>query len=129
MISGTRKQFAGFRALARTCLSACTLLLAGTVALADSKHESLRPLGDSPAPAGQPAVNEAEARKHLEAEYRQELEKRLAQERASYSASLTSLWIANSAVWTVLLLFVAMQALSARKKSLDLDRLKQQRGE
>lgn len=129
MTPGTRNQFAVFKTLARTFVSACVLLLAAAVALADSKDESLKPLGDTPASANQPAHNESELRKQLETEYRQELEKRLAQERESYSASLTSLWIANSAVWTILLLFVAMQALSARKKSLALDRLRQQRGE
>lgn len=108
----------------------CALvLLCGTV-FADSKSESLKPLGDSP-PVERgpvlPSAGEAELRKQLEAEYRAELEKRLAQERDSYAASLTSLWIANGAVWAVLLLFVIMQALSARKRMTELDNLKRDR--
>lgn len=83
--------------------------------LADSKAELMKQ--DSPAKA---APNETELRKQLEAEYRAELEKRLAQERTSYEGSLRSLWIANGAVWAVLLLFVMMQALSARKREQEL---------
>ncbi|MBX3460377.1 MAG: hypothetical protein KF696_10520 [Planctomycetes bacterium] len=113
--------------VACVALAACVLLLACAPALADSRDEWSRPVSEAQPAANTPA-NESELRKQLEAEYRVELEKRLEQERSSYSASLTSLWIANSAVWAILLLFVIMQALSARKKSAELDRIKQQRG-
>jgi len=72
--------------------------------------------------ARDPAVTAARA--ELEAEYRRELESRLAHERETYAASLKSLWVANVAVWTILLAFIAYQALSWRKTLRELERLK-----
>jgi hypothetical protein len=92
-------------------------------ALADSKADSLKPMSDESPPA---AAGESELRRELEQEYRAALETRLAQEKASYEGSLRSLWIANSAVWGMLLLFVVMQALSARKRERELERLRNQ---
>jgi hypothetical protein len=92
-------------------------------ALADSKSESLKPLSDEAQPTTA-EKDESGLRAELEKEYRAALETRLAQEKASYEGSLHSLWIANSAVWGMLLLFVVMQALSARKRERELERLR-----
>lgn len=105
----------------RCSLLVGALVLCAAVVFADSKDESLKPL-DPPA-----AAAPAETSAALEAKYRAELEKRLAAERESYRGSLTSLWLANAAVWACLLAFIAMQALSARKKSAELARLTAQR--
>ncbi len=107
--------------IAAACLLVVALVLP---AFADSKADSLKPVNED-VPA---SVSEAELRKQLEAEYRVALEKRLAQEKESYEGSLRSLWIANSAVWGMLLLFVVMQALSARKRERELERLRGQSG-
>lgn len=111
-------------------LFALALLLASPV-FADSKDDTLRPLGDETTEeAGndeKAAPTTTAARKELEAEYRAELEKRLAQERKSYEASLTSLWLANAAVWALLIAFIVAQAFAARKRSAELARLKAQR--
>ncbi|MBX3475770.1 MAG: hypothetical protein KF754_15475 [Planctomycetes bacterium] len=87
---------------------------------ADSKSETLR----QPEPAGPVLSSELEARRALEKEYRAELEKRVAAEKSSMQASLTSLWMANAAVWAVLLGFVVYQALGVRKLAAELQRLK-----
>jgi len=91
---------------------------------ADSKTDTLRPLENS-APA--PSASETELRKHLEAEYRAELETRVAKETASMQGSLKSLWMSNAAVWTILFAFVVMQALAARKRGAELERLRNAR--
>ncbi len=109
-----RGNAAGLIVLALLCMA----LWAAPV-LADSKSDPLPANGQA-----QPVKSEAELRKELEAEYRIALEERLAAEKASYEGSLRSLWLANSAVWGVLLLFVAMQALSARKRERELERLR-----
>jgi cellulase/cellobiase CelA1 len=69
------------------------------------------------------------ARAELEAEYRRELESRLAHEAETYAASLKSLWISNVAVWTILLAFVAYQAVSARRLAAEIRRLKAEQRE
>lgn len=69
----------------------------------------------------------AEIRAELEAEYRQAMERRLATHTENYEGSLRSLWLSNVAVWSVLLLFVVLQALSARKRQQELDRLRAER--
>lgn len=102
------------------------LLLLAAVAIApalaaDSKSETLR-LANEAAPT--PSAGESEMRKQLESEYRAELAKRVAQETASMEGSLTSLWLSNAAVWTVLLAFVALQAMGARKRAAELERLR-----
>lgn len=91
---------------------------------ADSKAETLRPANSS---AASPTPTEAELRKQLEAEYRAALEKRVAQEKASMEGSLKSLWMSNAAVWGVLLAFIVLQALGARKRTAELDRLRNAR--
>lgn len=105
------------------------LFLAGAGAFApalaaDSKAESLAPANQQSGAAG---ATESELRRQLEAEYRVELERRVAQEKTSMEKSLSSLWMANAAVWTVLLAFVVMQALSARKRVAELERLRTSR--
>ncbi len=107
--------------MALLCL-ACALWAPGLAA--DSKSESLHPLNQQP-PAK--TISESEMRSQLETEYRAELEKRVAQEKTSMEGSLHSLWMSNAAVWTVLLGFVVLQALSARKRSAELDRLRRSR--
>lgn len=113
----------GFRILDWRCvaIAAFAVVVFALPVFADSKAETMKPLGQS-VPAG--AVDKEVVRKELEAEYRKALEERLAQEKASYEGSLRSLWMANAAVWTVLLLFVAMHALSARKRGRELERLR-----
>ena len=91
--------------------------------LADSKAESLKPLGPEKTVAASP-VSTAEMRAELEKEYRKELEKRTAEERAKHEASLENLWRSNAVVWLVLLGFVVAQALGARKLKLELARLR-----
>lgn len=102
------------------------LLLLAAVAIApalaaDSKSETLRPASEA---APTPSAGESEIRKQLESEYRAELAKRVAQETASMEGSLTSLWLSNAAVWTVLLAFVDLQAMAARKRAAELERLR-----
>ncbi|MBZ0137195.1 MAG: hypothetical protein K8I27_12575 [Planctomycetes bacterium] len=107
----------------------CLVLFAAPV-FADSKDESLRPLdgaSESAGAADTPAGEEFAADPALEKKYRTELEKRLAVERESYEGSLTSLWLANMAVWGCLFGFIIFQAVSARKRAAELERLKQQR--
>lgn len=107
------------------------LLVFAAPVFADSKDENLKPLeaekiesnAAQPEPEPGPSATSAE----LEAKYRTELESRLAQERKSYEGSLRSLWLANSAVWAVLLGFIVFQAVGVRKRSAELARLKQQR--
>ena len=105
----------------KTLLITLLLLLAPAL-VADSKDESLKPLGEA-AVGGSP-TSPAQTDAGLEEHYRAELESRLAEERESYAASLQSLWIANAAVWACLLGFIAMQAVSARKRATELARLK-----
>jgi len=105
------------------------LVLFAAPLLADSKGENLKPLEGTPAAGEVAAASNSPAGDELEATYRAELEKRLAQERTSYEGSLTSLWLSNAAVWGCLLAFVILQALSARKKAAELARLKAEREE
>lgn len=112
------------------CLLMACVFLASPLR-ADSKDESLRPLdsaSESVDAANEPVSDQA-TDPALEKKYRTELEKRLDQERASYTASLRSLWLANVAVWGCLIAFIIFQAVSARKRAAELDRLKQQREE
>lgn len=99
----------------------CLMLVAAAPLSADSKDQTMR---GTPPPAPK---TEAELRAELEQVYRTELETRVAQEKASYEGSIRSLWLSNAAVWTILLLFVALQALSARKRSMELARLRAER--
>lgn len=103
-------------------LLSCALLAPGLAA--DSKSESLHPLNEQQPAA---AISESDLRAQLEKEYRAELEKRVAQEKASMERSLHSLWMSNAAVWTVLFAFVVLQALSARKRSAEIERLRRSR--
>jgi hypothetical protein len=102
------------------------LLLFAAPLFADSKAENLRPLDDTPVAGSDVAPVSANA-EALEQEYRKALEERLAEERKSYEGSLTSLWLSNAAVWTCLLAFIVLQALSAKKKAAELARLKSER--
>lgn len=100
------------------------LLLLAILALAaplraDSKAETMKPPPQAAQPPSETAL-EAE----VEAKYRKALEERMAKEKASYEGSLTSLWLSNAAVWAVLLAFIVMQALSARKRAAELERLR-----
>lgn len=118
---------AGVRGVLRIVTLVLCLTAAGAFApflAADSKAESLAPANQ---PSGTTGTPESELRRQLEAEYRAELEKRVAQEKTSMEKSLSSLWMANAAVWTVLLAFVVMQALSARKRVAELERLRTSR--
>ena len=109
------------------CSALLLLLLAAVPVLADSKADNLKPL-DPPGEMGKAAeTTDAPVSPELEEKYRAELEARLAQERTSYEGSLRSLWLSNAAVWGCLLAFIAAQALSARKKSAELARLKAER--
>lgn len=112
-------------------LCAALLLVAlSAPVFADSKDENLRPLDNTElgAPSAQNGSAETAATSpELEAKYRTELENRLAQERASYEGSLRSLWLSSAAVWAVLLAFIIAQAFAAKKRSAELERLKQQR--
>jgi hypothetical protein len=92
--------------------------MAGPLA-ADSKAETMKAAPESAKPADAVAL-----RAQLEAEYREALKTRIAQEMASYDGSLTSLWMSNAAVWSVLMLFIVLQALSARKRAVELERLR-----
>lgn len=65
----------------------------------------------------------------LEKEFRAELEARFSKERDSYSGSLSNLWASSAAVWAVLMLFIAWQALSLRKQAVELAKLKAVREE
>lgn len=117
----------GVRCLATLLLALCCAL----PVLADSKAENLRPLDDTSSDGiggttGAPASTAA-TDAELEAKYRAELEKRLAQERDSYAGSLRSLWLANGAVWACLLGFIIAQAFAAKKRNAELERLKAQR--
>jgi hypothetical protein len=69
------------------------------------------------------------ARAELEAEYRRELESRLAREAETYAASLKSLWISNVAVWAILLGFIGYQAVAARRLAAEIKRLKAEQRE
>jgi hypothetical protein len=71
-----------------------------------------------------PGEAEQALRAELEVEYRRALESRLAHERETYAASLKSLWVANVAVWAILLAFIAYQAVSWRKTLRELERIK-----
>lgn len=126
-----RGRGAGFPRSALRWLFCVVMLFAlATPVLADSKSENLRPLDNSElgAPAAQNGAAEAPTTSaELEAKYRAELENRLAQERASYEGSLRSLWLSSAAVWAVLLGFIIAQAFAAKKRSAELERLKQQR--
>jgi hypothetical protein len=66
----------------------------------------------------------AELKAELEKEYRAKLETRLAEERKQYEGSLNNLWMSNSVVWGVLLLFIIWQALGAKKQASELAKLK-----
>ena len=125
-------QGSGFRVQVSGVLLVWLLVLLAAPVFADSKDENLRPLDDVADTAGstnQPASTEPATDADLEQKYRAELEKRLAQERESYEGSLKSLWLANAAVWGCLIAFIVFQAISARKRNAELDRLKQQREE
>src|SRR5262245_57168371 len=102
-------------------ISLFAVLIASPI-LADSKATTMKP------PYADPAANTAsapaETSPELETKYRRELEIKLGEETARYQGSLRSLWMSNAAVWTVLLLFIAMQALSARKRGKELERLR-----
>jgi hypothetical protein len=120
------KQVSGLRLQVSGLLIAALLLFAAPL-MADSKDENLRPL--PPSEQAGPAESTTEATSAaLEEKYRTELEHRLAEERASYEGSLRSLWLSNAAVWACLLVFIGLQALSARKKAAELARLKADRG-
>ena len=125
-VSGLRFQVSGW------LIAAALVLVCSFPVLADSKADSLKPLGNE-APAGVggtasgPSTEQPATDAKLEQKYREELEERLAQERDSYAGSLRSLWLANGAVWGCLLAFIIMQALSAKKRSAELERLKAQR--
>ena len=121
-------QVSGFRGQVSGALLVCLMVFAAPL-FADSKDDSLRPLdsaSETAGAAGEPVTEEA-TDPALEKKYRAELEKRLAQERESYEGSLTSLWLANAAVWGCLIAFIVFQAVNARKRAAELDRLKQQR--
>lgn len=113
------------RAMKLALLTVALLLLAVPALAQDEAAETAAPrsFGAEEDPA------RAEIRAELEAEYRAALERRLAQQMESYEGSLQSLWISNVAVWSVLLLFIIMQALSARKRQQELSRLRAERGE
>jgi len=128
---GRRRLRAGCpRSVLRFAVCVALLIALAAPVFADSKSENLRPLDNSElgAPAAQNGSAETPATSaELEAKYRAELESRLAQERASYEGSLRSLWLANAAVWAVLLGFIIAQAFAARKRAAELERLRQQR--
>ncbi|MCG3183762.1 MAG: hypothetical protein ICCCNLDF_01871 [Planctomycetes bacterium] len=128
---GRRRMRAGFpRSVLRFAVCVALLIALAAPVFADSKDENLRPLDNSElgAPAAQNGSAEMPTTSpELEAKYRAELESRLAQERASYEGSLRSLWLANTAVWAVLLGFIIAQAFAARKRAAELERLRQQR--
>jgi len=128
---GRRRLRAGCpRSVLRFAVCVALLIALAAPVFADSKDENLRPLDNSElgAPAAQNGSAETPATSpELEAKYRAELESRLAQERASYEGSLRSLWLANAAVWAVLLGFIIAQAFAARKRAAELERLRQQR--
>ena len=73
-----------------------------------------------------PAI-ETRLRESLETEYRQKLEKRLAEEREAYTASINNLWMSNAAVWACLAVFIVLQAFAARKRMAEIARLKAMR--
>jgi hypothetical protein len=108
----------------------CLLLVLAAPLCADSKDTNLKPLDNSAGVAAPvntgPEVKET-TDPALEKKYRDALEQRLADERKSYEGSLRSLWLANSAVWACLLGFIIFQALAARKRSAELERLKAER--
>ncbi|MEE9311351.1 MAG: hypothetical protein V3V10_02955 [Planctomycetota bacterium] len=97
---------------------------------ADSKGQ-VKPLNET-MPKAAPPVDmkaiklavEKELRIELEKEYRVELEKRSEFEKKRHEDSLTNLWISNSVVWAVFLIFIALQTLSAKKRTAELARLK-----
>ncbi|MHC4840645.1 MAG: hypothetical protein ACYTDT_06715 [Planctomycetota bacterium] len=110
----------------RMILVLTILMLIGSPLLADSKAD-LKPLNETaneakPTPA--PAANDSALRAELEREYRAEMEKRLEFEIKRHEDSLTNLWISNAVIWSVFLIFIAMQALSAKKRAAELVRLK-----
>ncbi|MDC1141747.1 hypothetical protein OAU50_01525 [Planctomycetota bacterium] len=101
-----------------------TLVAVCTPLMADSKAD-IKPLGEPAPVAKSPAsANETAIRAELEKEYRAEMEKRLAYEIERHEASLTNLWVSNAVIWSVLLIFVVMQALSAKKRATELARLR-----
>lgn len=113
--------------LALVLLGICPALPADTRDRLDDPPPSAEDAAAKAREELQPEVRaevEKTLRPELEAEYRKELENRLAQERDSYAASLENLWMSNAAVWGCLLLFVALQALSARKRMQEIARLK-----
>lgn len=119
-------QVSGFRFRVSGPAILIALLLFCTAPLfADSKDTNLKPLNADNTSAKPEPVQTTSP--ELEKKYRAELEKRLAEERDSYKGSLRSLWLANSAVWAVLLLFIIFQAVGARKRAAELARLKAQR--
>lgn len=104
-------------------LMIATLLCVGSVLFADSK-DSVKPLNsEQPAATSEP-VPDTVANRDLEAKYRKALEERLDQEKEDYAASLNNLWMANAAVWAVLVLFVVYQLLRANKLASELARIK-----
>jgi hypothetical protein len=112
-------------ALKLTVLAVALLLLAGPAYAQDkaAEPEPPRTFGAEEDPV------RAAIRAELETEYRAAMERRLAQQMENYEGSLRSLWISNVAVWSVLLLFIVMQALSARKRQQELSRLRAERGD
>ena len=106
------------KSTSRWLLITVTLFAFATPVFADSKSETPKP------PSNAAALTEQDLRQQLETEYRAALETRLAQEKASYEGSLRSLWMSSAAVWGVLLVFIAMQALSARKRAAELQGLR-----
>ena len=107
----------------RLALILIVAALAAPTLPADSKAESLQPLGPEKTVAAASSAT-GDPRAALEKEYRKQLEVRLAEERAKHEASLENLWRSNAVVWLVLLGFVVAQALGARKLKLELARLR-----
>jgi hypothetical protein len=105
--------------MAATCLLFALCACFALPVRADSKAETMKP----PPEAAKP-VDEATLRARLETEYREQLAQRIAQEKTSYEGSLTSLWMSNAAVWAVLMAFIVLQALSARKRGAQLELLR-----
>lgn len=119
-VSGWRFQVSGW------LFAAALMIVCSFPVLADSKDENLKPLEPSGQTIRAESTTDATS-SALEEKYRVELESRLAQERESYEGSLRSLWLSNAAVWACLLVFIGLQALSARKKAAELARLKAER--
>lgn len=99
------------------------LALSGSL-FADSKGE-VKPFNETPpAPVIDKKALSIEIRAELEKEYRAEMEKQLAFAIKRDEDSLTNLWVSNSVVWGVFLIFIAAQVLSAKKRTAELSRLK-----